>query len=589
MEKRGWDELDVVLITGDAYVDHPSFGAAVIGRMLENRGFRVGIIAQPDWRSPEAFAGLGRPRLFFGITSGNLDSMVANYTANKRRRRVDAYSPGGRTGLRPDRAVIVYANRVREVFGNVPVVIGGIEASLRRFAHYDWWDNAVRRSILVDSRSDILVYGMGERQVVEIALRLEQHKDLHGIAGTVIMGKDTASLPQYAEIPSYEDVCREKDLFNEAFRVLSAHQNPHAPVAVVQKHAGRYVIQYPPSLPMETGELDHIYELPYVKACHPVYDGDGGVPGFQTVRSSIISHRGCCGECSFCSLSMHQGRIIQSRSQASLVREVRLLAEKDDFKGTVTDVGGPTANLYMARCTRWNSEGACSDRKCLSPVKCRNLKLGYPEGLKALRALRALPGVNHVFVESGLRYDLLMDEGSRPYLDEICRYHVSGQLKVAPEHTEEGVLHIMNKPGFAHYLEFWRRFRESCMRAGKEQYLVPYFISAHPGSTLADTLELSLKLMKMSVYPEQIQDFMPLPLTLSGTIYYSGKDPSTGKEVYVPKTPDERKMHRALIQYRHKGSRPLVIQALKVLGKEALARRFAAHPFASEDRYKRRP
>jgi uncharacterized radical SAM protein YgiQ len=564
----------VILITGDAYVDHPSYGAAVIGRVLEAEGFRVGIIAQPDWKSPDQFTALGRPRLFFGITAGNLDSMVANYTANKRRRQKDDYSPGGKSRLRPDRPTIVYANRVREAFGDIPVVIGGIEASLRRFAHYDWWDNDVRRSLLLDSRADILVYGMGETQVLEIASRLNRGADLWAIPGTAVIGSEVTAIQDCMEIPSYEEVKESKAKFGDAFRLISLNQDPFSGKILAQKHGPRYVIQFPPPAPMEEKQLDRIYELPYARAWHPGYDKDGGVPGFETVRFSLISHRGCCGECSFCSLSMHQGRIIQSRSTQSILREALKLAEGKDFKGTITDVGGPTANLYKTRCSLWEGKGACRNRHCLTPERCGSLKPGYKESLRLLQALRSLPGVKHVFLESGLRYDLLTDAFAEEYLENLCQYHVSGQLKVAPEHSADRVLRIMNKPAFGVYDTFARKFRDMNRKVGKDQYLVHYFISAHPGSTLADTLELSLELMKRKVYPEQIQDFMPLPLTLSGTVYYTGTHPLTGKEVYVPRSDHERRMHRALIQYRNPENAELVKEALTLLKKENLLARF---------------
>jgi uncharacterized radical SAM protein YgiQ len=617
IQQRNWDSLDVILISGDAYVDHPSYGASVIGRVLEKAGYRVGVIAQPDWRNTDDFKKLGKPRLFFGITAGNLDSMVSNYTAHKKARKKDDYSPGGTAGHRPDRATIVYANRIREVFNDVPIVLGGIEASLRRLAHYDWWDNTVRRSILLDARADILVYGMGEKQIVEIAKRLSEGHDLMGIRGTVIVkqeaereegrGKREAEekwsqvtshrsqiniepapdnqregifgdcnsvIGNYVEIPSYEEVKEDSKKFNAAFRTLYTNQDPFQGKVIAQKHGNRFVIQYPPPLPLSAIEMDSIYELPFMKSWHPAYDKDGGVPGFETVKFSLISHRGCPGQCSFCSLSMHQGRIVQSRTEESLVREARALTEQKTFRGTISDIGGPTANLYKAHCPLWDERGACWDRSCLTPTKCKKLRLGYREGIKVYNAIMKLPRVKHLFIESGLRYDLLIDKETGEYLDHICRHHISGQMKIAPEHSIDHVLEIMNKPSFHLYEQFVERFKETNKRVGKAQYLVHYIISAHPGSTLEDTLQLSLSLMKQRIYPEQIQDFMPLPLTLSGAMYYTGEHPLTGEKVYSAKTFRERKMHRALIQYRHPNNKGLVREALSMLKKEDLLGRF---------------
>lgn len=638
MKKRGWDTLDIILISGDAYVDHPSFGPSVIGRVLEKAGFRVGIIAQPDWKNVEAFKSLGKPRLFFGISAGNLDSMVSNYTTHKKPRTRDDYSPGGKTGLRPDRATIVYANRVREAFNDVPIVIGGIEASLRRLAHYDWWDNTVRRSILLDARADILVYGMGEMPIVEIAKRLHENRDINGIRGTVVVRKTVvessgrrvvgsekerrtetiahsswlvadskkrqdmrnnaqkSSTPtvggqeksffrnwdfdsgHYIEIPSFEEVQEDTKKFNEAFVAIYENQDPFHGKIIAQKHGNRFVIQYPPPFPLNAHELDKIYELPFMKAWHPTYDKNGGVPGYETVRFSLVSHRGCPGQCSFCSLSMHQGRIVQSRTEASLVREARALTQRKDFRGTISDIGGPTANLFKAYCPQWNGKGACRQRSCLTPEKCKQLRLGYRESIKVYNTIMKLPGVKHLFIESGLRYDLLIDKESSEYLEYICRHNISGQMKIAPEHTVDRVLKIMNKPSFQCYEGFVERFRTILKNTGKTLYPVHYIISAHPGSTLEDALNLSLTLMKKGIYPEQIQDFIPLPMTFSGAIYYTGKHPLTGEKVYSAKTFRERKMHRALIQYRHPRNKQLVREALTILKREDFAGKFQCRP-----------
>jgi uncharacterized radical SAM protein YgiQ len=570
MKERGWDSLDVVLVSGDAYVDHPSYGTAVIGRVLERAGFRVGVIAQPDWRSTTDFLRLGRPRLFFGISAGNVDSMVANYTARKKPRLSDDYSPAGEQGLRPDRATIVYANRIREAHKDAIIVIGGTEASLRRFAHYDWWDNAVRRSILLDSRADILIYGMGEKQVTEIARRLAEGVPLTGIAGTAVIVSSLNQFQGLLEIPSYEEVKSSRHRFNEALMAICANQDHARGRILAQRHGPRYVLQFPPPPPITPVDLDRIYELPYMRAWHPAYDRNGGVPGFETVRFSLISHRGCCGECSFCGLSMHQGRIVQSRTRSSILREARTLAERPEFKGTITDVGGATANLYGAACPFWIEKGACSARYCLTPEPCRYLKPGYDRARELLTAVKALPGVKHVFIESGLRYDLLTTTAADPYMETLCREHVGGQLKVAPEHSSEAVLRLMNKPPFARYEEFREKFRLLNKRLGKDQHLVNYFISAHPGDTLEETLKLSLYLLDQHIYPEQIQDFMPLPMTVSGAMYYTGMDPYSGRDVHVAKTFRERKMHRALIQYRHPANIPYLKEALKLLKREDL-------------------
>jgi len=576
LKKRGWDALDVIIISGDAYVDHPSYGAAVIGRVLEKAGFRVGIISQPDWKKPDDFKRFGRPRLFFGITAGNMDSMVANYTANKRPRQKDSYSPGGKAGLRPDRATIVYANRIREAYGNIPIVIGGIEASLRRFAHYDWWDNTVRRSILLDSRADILVYGMGETQAVEIAERLSKSENLSGIRGTAIVAYSVEpplredkrrALNSAVEIPSYEEVKADMEKFNEAFRLIYQNQDPLTGKAIIQNYDTRFVIQYPPPLPLTEHELDAVYELPYMKSPHPSYKEKGGIPGFETIKFSLISHRGCCGECSFCALSMHQGRIVQSRSSKSILKEAALLTKREDFRGTITDIGGPTANLYKAKCPLWDNKGACRNKQCLMPEKCKNLKLGYRDSIELYNEVLSLPKVKHVFLESGIRYDLLTDNDSSGYFSRLCTYHISGQMKVAPEHTVDRVLKLMNKPPFSVYEKFAGQYKEMNRKLKKDQYLVHYFISAHPGSTLEDTFALSQYLMKRKIHPEQIQDFIPLPLTLSGCMYYTEKHPFTGEKVYVAKTFGERKMHRALIQYKNPKNRKLIEEAMRILKK----------------------
>ena len=568
MKKRGWDVLDVLLVTGDAYVDHPSYGTAVIGRVLEAAGYRVGVIAQPDWRSVEPFTRLGSPRLFVGVTAGNLDSMVSNYTSHKKPRLRDAYSPGGTPGLRPDRATIVYANRAREAFGRIPVVLGGIEASLRRLGHYDWWDNKVRRSLLLDAKADVLVYGMGEAQITEIAARLGRGASLIGIPGTVVAQKTPPLADNVLEIPSYEAVRDDKDAFNEAFRLIVQNQDPFRGKVLIQRHNDRFVIQFPPARPHSEHQLDAIYRLPYVRMPHPSYGNEHAVPGFETTRFSLISHRGCCGACSFCSLSMHQGRIIQSRSVESIVREARALSEMKGFTGTITDVGGPTANLYQARCPLWTKAGACAERDCLVPEKCERLKVGYGEALRLYRSIMSVSKVKHLFLQSGLRYDLLVQADAAAYFEHVCRHHVGGQMKVAPEHSVDRMLRIMNKPGFHVYERFVQRFKELREKTGIDEYLVNYFISAHPGATLRDDAALASYLRQHGMRPEQVQDYTPLPLTLSGCMYYTEKHPFTGENLHVAKSFLERTLHRACIQ----GAQPPVDRS------ERTAESRKAHP-----------
>jgi len=568
MQRRSWDRLDVILITGDAYVDHPAYGVALIGRALEAHGFRVGVIAQPDWRTDADFKRLGAPRLFFGITSGNVDSMVANYTANKRSRQKDDYSPGGRPGRRPDRALIVYANRVRQAFKDTAVVIGGIEASMRRLAHYDYWDNRVRRSILFDARADILVYGMGEGQTVAIASRLnagEKIAELDGIPGTAVIRKDPIALQDPVVLPSCEAVAADPAQFNEAFRLFYGQQNPLTARPVVQAHGDRYAVVFPPPLPLAAKDLDAIYDRDYQRSWHPGYDADGGVPGLETVRHSLVTHRGCCGECNFCSLYFHQGRMVQSRSADSIVREAELLVRDACFHGTITDMGGPTANLYGADCPRWGQKGFCGDKRCLSPQPCKSLDPGYDRGLPLYRRIRAIPGVNHAFIGSGFRHDLFGGEGADACLEELCRHHVSGRMKVAPEHVCATVLDAMGKPPIDTYDAFIDQFGRVGKRLPSQRFLVSYFISAHPGARLEDALEMARYLIKRGMHPEQIQDFIPLPLTLSGAMYHTESDPFTGRRIYVAKTFRERKMQRALVQYRNPSNRQLIRDALRKL------------------------
>ena len=587
LQARGWAACDIILVTGDAYVDHPSYGAAIIGRVLEDTGYKVGIIAQPDWTSSADFLKLGRPKLFFGITAGNLDSMVSNFTASKKPRRTDDYSPGGKDGFRPNRATLVYTNKVKELFPGIPVVLGGVEASLRRLAHYDYWAEEVRRSILLDAKGDLLVYGMGETPVLEIARRLRDGEDvkrLDNIRGTAILRNNIQGFEDAVRLPSYEEVRGNRDKFNEAFKLAYGEGDPVRGRPVVQKHGERYIIQLPPSLPLTTPELDHVYSLPFSREWHPVYEKKGGVPGFETVRFSITSHRGCSGECSFCSLFAHQGRIVQSRSPKSILEEVRLLAGRKDFKGTITDIGGPTANLYGATCEQWDHSGACRSKQCMMPSKCANFRLGYEKSLELWKDVMRVPGVKHLFIQSGLRYDLLIDKESDAYLEALCKSHVSGQLKVAPEHASDAVLKLMNKPPLKVYEEFATRFKERSHQAGKEQYLVNYLVSSHPGARLEDAAELATYLAQRNIQPEQVQDFMPLPMTASACMYHTGKDPWTGEQLAVARKYQERQLQRALVQSRQPQNKALVLQALKLLGRMDLEDLFLGNSYKSNVR-----
>jgi len=572
-KKRGWGDLDIIIITGDAYVDHPSYGAAIIGRVLEAEGFKVGIIAQPNWRNTDDFLKLGRPRLFFAITSGNVDSMVANYTANKRPRISDDYSPGARAGLRPDRALIVYSNKAREAYRDCPIVLGGLEASLRRLAHYDYWDNEVRRSVLIDAKADILVYGMGESQILEIAKRLksgESLESLNNICGTTVIRKDLSFLKEYKLIPSFEETREDKNKYNSAFREIFSQMNPFSAKAIAQKHADRFIVQLPPAYPLSTDDLDRIYNLKYARAWHPTYNKLGGIKGFETVRFSIVSHRGCCGMCSFCSLYMHQGRIIQSRSEESILKEAKLISQMKDFRGTITDIGGPTANLYQASCRNWASHGFCENKSCINPSQCKNLKLGYKKSIDLYKKIAEIPGIKHVFISSGFRYDLLTDDSAEEYLTQVCKFNISGQMKVAPEHVVDAVLKNMNKPYVYSYEKFLKKLDRVNMKIKKKTYLVNYFITSYPSSGLKEALEFALYLSKRRINPEQIQDFMPLPMTLAACLYYTGINPFTGERVYSAKTFKERKMQRALIQHKNPKNRQLVKEALRILKAEHL-------------------
>lgn len=569
MRQRGWNQCDVVLVSGDAYVDHPSFGIALIGRWLEKHGFRVGIIAQPDWRSKSDFMLLGRPRLFFGVSSGNVDSMVANYSSMKQRRQKDDFSPGRKAGLRPDRAVTVYANRIREAYGEKAVIVlGGIEASLRRLAHYDYWDDRVRRSILFDSRASILVYGMGEYPLLEIASRLdkgEKADELDGIRGTAVVRSQLPPGIRSCKLPAYEEISQSKEAFNRAFNLSRKHMEAAAGLTLVQAHGDRLLVVFPPRLPLSRQELDEIYDLPFSRSWHPRYTDAGGIPALETVRYSVSSHRGCSGECSFCSLFFHQGRIVESRSQDSILKEIQTIAATASFRGTISDIGGPTANLYGASCAKWKKGQFCANRSCLTPEPCPRLGLDYGGLIRIYRKAMSIQKVKHVFVGSGLRYDLLLDQASDEYLRQLCRHQISGFLKVAPEHNDPEVLELMNKPPFERYEAFYKRFVSTAAAVGKKTHIVNYLITDHPGTTLPASYRLAGYLRRRRMKPEQVQDFLPSPMTRSTAMYYTGTDPVSGRRVYRSSDPRERRMHRALLQPDIPAHRQLLDEALRLV------------------------
>jgi uncharacterized radical SAM protein YgiQ len=565
MAERGWEQLDFLFISGDAYVDHPSFGPAIICRLLEKQGYRVGIIAQPDWRNTADFKRLGKPRLAVLVSAGNMDSMLNKFTAAKKTRSTDNYSPGGRAGLRPDRATIAYCNRIREAWKHVPVIIGGIEASLRRFAHYDYWSDAVRKSIIADCRADILIYGMGEKQILDIATQLSAGVPVDAIdhvAGTCCLKASLEGYWDYITVPSYEAVLESKRSFAEAFRVQYREQDPIRGKVVVQQHGEQYLVQNPPAEPLSTSEMDEVYDLPYQRTYHPSYEAEGGVPAIREVKFSLVSHRGCYGGCSFCAIVSHQGRIIQSRSRESLLRETEQLVKMPDFKGYIHDVGGPTANFRNPSCTSQLERGTCRDKQCLHPEACRNLNSDHSDYLELLRSIRAVRGVKKVFIRSGLRYDYILAGDNQEFLRELCQHHISGQLKIAPEHISPKVTRLMGKSGKNVYLQFIKAYQAINQELGKEQYLVPYFMSSHPGAGLREAVELAEFLRDMGYHPEQVQDFIPTPGSLSTCMYYSGLNPLTGEPVYVAKDLHEKKMQRALMQYRDPKNHELVYEAL---------------------------
>ena len=574
MAELGWDAPDFVYVTGDAYVDHPSFGVSIISRVLENAGFRVAILSQPDYKSADAFRTFGKPRLGFLVTAGNIDSMVAHYTVSKKKRTYDYYSPGGKMGLRPDRATIVYSNRIREAYGDIPIILGGLEASLRRFAHYDYWEDRVRRSVLVDSRADILTYGMGEKILVRIAQLLDRGvpvKKIRDVRGTVWVGKpeDTVHFPIAATF-DYNELKTDKAAYARAFGVQYKNQDSITGKAICETYDGKMLVQNPPMQPLERDELDAVYALPYTRTYHPSYQKDGGVPGIEEVRFSITHNRGCFGSCNFCALAFHQGRTVRSRSIESCVAEAKKITEMPDFKGYIHDVGGPTANFRAPACQKQLTDGVCPGRKCLAPKPCPNLQVDHTEYIELLSRIESLPRVKKVFIRSGIRFDYLLLDKDDAFFKKLVKDHVSGQLKVAPEHCSSPVLRAMGKPDFAVYEQFRDKYFDLCAAVGKEQYLVPYLMSSHPGSTLNDAVELALCLKRHHYAPEQVQDYYPTPGTASTVMYYTGINPLDGKQVYVATDYHEKQLQRALLQYNRPENAPMVREALQKAGREDL-------------------
>ena len=569
---RGWDAPDFVYVCGDAYVDHPSFGHAIISRVLEHAGYRVAMLCLPPWQDASAFTRFGRPRLGFLVTAGVIDSMVNHYTVAKKRRHDDAYAPGGKAGMRPDRATIVYCNRIRQAYRDVPILIGGVEASLRRFSHYDYWDDKVRHSILVDSGATLLLYGMGETSILECAdwvARGMNPAELSRLRGVCYMSKTPDE--RCVQLPSHRDVCADRRKYAEAFLIQYNEQDPIRGKRLCQQQDDdRYLIQNEPCLPLSREALDAVYDLPYTRRWHPMYDRDGGIPALQEVEFSIASTRGCFGSCSFCAITFHQGRIIQSRSPESILREARLLTRLPNFKGYIHDVGGPTANFRQPACQKQLTQGACKGRQCLFPTPCKNLEVSHTELVDILRRLRALPGVKKVFIRSGLRYDYIMADKDQTFLKELCEHHISGQLKVAPEHVCPYVLDRMGKPRREVYDAFCRRYAQVNQRLGRKQYLIPYLMSSHPGSDLQAAVELACYLRDTGFYPEQVQDFYPTPGTLSTCMFYTGLDPRTMERVFVARSPEEKAMQRALMQFRAPQNQALVRKALRLAGREDL-------------------
>ena len=574
MKERGWDQVDFVYVSGDAYVDHPSFGHAIITRLLESRGYRVGIIAQPDWRKPESVQVFGEPRLGFLVSAGNMDSMVNHYSVSKKRRKTDAYTPGGEMGKRPDYACVVYGNLIRQTYKKTPIILGGIEASLRRMAHYDYWSDKLKRSVLLDSGADVISYGMGEHSIIELAEALDAGipvEDITYIAGTVVKAKTLDSIYDAEILPSFEDLKVDKMNYARSFYTQYLNTDAFNGKRLVEPYSEHlYVVQNPPATPLTQMEMDDVYSLPYQRTYHPSYEAKGGVPAIKEIKFSLISNRGCFGGCSFCALTFHQGRIVQVRSHESLIEEAKEITKDKDFKGYIHDVGGPTANFRHPSCKKQMEHGVCKTRQCLFPSPCKNLDADHRDYVSLLRKLRDIPKVKKVFIRSGIRFDYLLADKKQEFLRELCEYHVSGQLKVAPEHVAGPVLSLMGKPEHKVYEEFTRQFYKMNEKIGKEQYLVPYLMSSHPGSTLKEAVELAEYCRDLGYMPEQVQDFYPTPSTLSTCMYYTGVDPRTMQKVYVPKSPHEKAMQRALIQYRNPELYDLVIEALHKAGRSDL-------------------
>ena len=566
MKKRGWEQVDFTYVIGDAYVDHSSFGPAIISRVLESRGFKVGIIAQPDWKNEESINVFGRPRLGFLVSGGNMDPMVNHYTVSKKRRKTDAYTPGGVIGKRPDHATVVYCNLIKKLYKDSPIIIGGIEASLRRLAHYDYWSDSLKRSILLDSQADIISYGMGEHSIVEIAEALDSGldvKDVTFIDGTVYKTKEIENVYDYELLPSYEDLKADKLNYARSFNIQYMNTDPFTGKRLVEPYdKGIYVVQNPAAKPLTQIEMDDVYALPYMNTYHPVYEKDGGVPAISEIKFSITSNRGCFGSCSFCALTFHQGRILQTRSHESIIEEAKAMTEEPDFKGYIHDVGGPTANFRQPACSKQMEHGACKNKQCLFPEPCKNMKIDHKDYINLLRELRKIPKVKKVFVRSGIRFDYAIADKDHTFIRELCKYHVSGQLRVAPEHVSDNVLKLMGKPGNDVYEKFVKECEHINEELGLKQYLVPYLMSSHPGSTLKDAIKLAEYVRDIGYMPEQVQDFYPTPSTISTCMYYTGVDPRTMESVYVARNPHEKAMQRALIQYKEPSNYELVKEAL---------------------------
>ena len=571
MQQRGWDQVDFVYLTGDAYVDHPSFGAAIISRLLESRGYRVGIIPQPDWRKKESVQVFGAPRLGFLVSAGNMDSMVNHYTVSRKHRQKDSYSPGGEMGLRPDMPTVVYSNLIRQTYKHTPIILGGIEASLRRLAHYDYWENKVRRSVLLDSGADLISYGMGEHSIIQIAEALQSGLPIDEITfvpGTVYKCKDLSRAYDPVILPSYETVSSDKKAYAESFAEQYRNTDPFTARVMAENYGNRgYVIQNPPALPLSQQEMDDVYDLPYRNAWHPMYDARGGIPALEEIKFSLTSNRGCFGGCNFCALTFHQGRILQTRSHDSILREAEKMTKDPDFKGYIHDVGGPTADFRQPSCQKQLTKGVCQNRQCLFPKPCGNLTVDHTDYVSLLRKLRKLSGVKKVFIRSGVRFDYVVADKSPVFLQELVKHHVSGQLRVAPEHVSNQVLHYMGKPSHEVYQQFLDQYEKANAATGRKQYAVPYFMSSHPGCTIKEAVKLAEYVRDLGFTPEQVQDFYPTPSTLSTCMYYTGIHPLTKEKVYIPRDPHEKAIQRALMQYKNPANRSLVLEGLKMAGR----------------------